>query len=250
MKIFILSALIGIFISSIGISKTVAQDAASILDKMDNIMFSPKDKQGKIKIVLTNKSGKEKIREAIMKQKGTDKKLFRYTLPESQAGIATLSLPDDIMWLYMPAFGKPKKISLLAKSQAFTGTDFSYEDMVTKPYSERYVPELKSTGQNAFVMELTPISQKSNYSKIVVSVDKSSFYPLKMEYFNKGDKKIKEAVYSYRKSGIYWYAEEVTMTDLKKNHSTRILMTDVKFDQGLTDDEFAVENLVPIEPGN
>ena len=60
---------------------------------MDNVIFAPKDRQGKITIILTDKTGKEKIREASMLQKGPDKKLYRYTKPESQAGIATLIAP-------------------------------------------------------------------------------------------------------------------------------------------------------------
>jgi outer membrane lipoprotein-sorting protein len=35
------------------------------------------------------------------------------------------------------------------------------------------------------------------------------------------------------------------MKDLEKNHSTRILISDVKFDQGLKDDIFLVEKLKP-----
>jgi outer membrane lipoprotein-sorting protein len=101
-----------------------AQDAKAILAAMDKIMFSAKDKTGKVTIVLTEKDGSEKVREAEMFQKGADKKLYRYTKPESQAGIATLSLPDGIMWMAMPAFEKPKRISMLSKSQSFTGTDF------------------------------------------------------------------------------------------------------------------------------
>jgi outer membrane lipoprotein-sorting protein len=227
--------------------KILAQDANTLLQNMDNIMFSPKDKQGTITIILIDKSGKEKVREAIMKQKGTDKKLFRYTQPESQAGIATLSLPDGIMWMYMPAFGKPKKISLLAKSQAFTGTDFSYEDMATEPYARRYTPVLIETHEAEYILELTPISEKSDYSKIIVTLDKTHYYPLLMEYFDRKGKKFKEATYIYHKIGPYWNAEEVEMTNLKKNHTTKIMLTDVKFDQGLTDEEFTVEAMVPEE---
>ncbi len=50
-----------------------------------------------------------------------------------------------------------------------------------------------------------------------------------------------------KKVGKYWNATEVVMKDLDKNHSTRILVTDVKFDQGLSDDIFMVENLKPAE---
>ena len=225
-----------------------SQDAYILIQKMDKLMQAPKDKEGNIKIILSNlKSGKIKEREAIMKQKGKDKKLYRYTLPESQAGIATLSLPDGVMWMYMPAFGKPKKISLLSKSQAFTGTDFSYEEMGSKSYSERYIASFLEEEENTYVLELVPKSDKSKYAKIIVHIDKTDNYPVLMEYFDKGNKKFKEATYKYKYSGQYWYAEEVVMTDLKKEHSTTIEMKNLKFDQGLSDDEFTVESLVPAE---
>jgi outer membrane lipoprotein-sorting protein len=225
----------------------MAQDAHDLLAKLDNVMFSPRDKQGRISIILIDKAGTEKVREAEMFQKGRYHKLYRYTKPESQAGIATLSLPDGVMWLYMPAFGSPKKISLLAKSQAFTGTDFSYEDMATEPYSERFFPRLAGTADDHYLLELTPRSDKSQYSKIIIRQHPEYFYPMHMEYFDKSGKKYKEASYRYEKTGGYWNAKEVVMTDLKKQHSTKILMNDVIFDQGLTDDIFTVENLKPSE---
>lgn len=228
-----------------GAMHATSQEAGAILENMDKIIFSPKDKQGKVTIILTDKAGKEKIREATMMQKGHDKKLYRYTKPESQAGIATLSLPDNVMWLYMPAFGKPKKISLLAKSQAFTGTDFSYEDMVTTPYSERYTPDLLETDKDVYVLQLIPKSAKSVYSKIIVRINTTFGYPVTMEFFNARGKKIKDASYRYEKIGKYWNAAEVIMKDLEKNHSTKILLSDVKFDQGLTDDLFEVGKLKP-----
>ena len=222
-----------------------AQDAKDIMKKVDNVLFAPSDKQAKVKIILENKSGKQKIREAEMKQKGLDKKLYRYTYPESEEGIATLSLPDGIMWLYMPAFGKPKKISLLAKSQAFTGTDFSYEDMTVNSYAKDYKPALIKTTGEAYVVELKPKSDKSNYSRLMMYVNKSEYLPIKIEYFDKRGRKAKEAAYKYEKAGKYWYAEEVVMTDLKKESTTTILMTEVIFDQKLPDEDFTVEKLVP-----
>ena len=223
----------------------VAQDAHDLLAKLDNIMFAPKDKQGTIEIVLLDKSIEESVREAEMFQKGRDKKLYRYTKPEKQAGIATLSLPDGVMWLYMPAFGSPKKITLLAKSQAFTGTDFSYEDMATEPFSERFFPRLLEDRPNEFLLELTPRNDRSNYSKIIVHQDKKNYFPIKMEYYDNSGKLFKEADYLYEKIGEYWNAKEVTMTNIKKEHSTRIKLSNVKFDQGLSDDIFTVENLAP-----
>ena len=228
-----------------GIMHASSQDASAILEKMDKIFYSPVDKQGKIAIILTDKTGKEKIREAEMFQKGRDRKLYRYTKPESQAGVATLSLPNDVMWLYMPAFEKPKKISNLAKKQSFTGTDFSYEDMATTPYSERFTPDSLETEQDLYVVRLLPKSDNSAYSKVIVRINKPYGYPVTMEFYNVRGKKIKEANYRYEKIGEYWNAADVVMKDLEKNHSTRILLSDIKFDQGLPDDIFTVEKLNP-----
>jgi outer membrane lipoprotein-sorting protein len=221
------------------------QDANAVLEKMDKIFYSPVDKQGKVAIILTDKTGKEKIREAQMYQKGRDKKLYKYTKPESQLGVATLSLPNDVMWLYMPAFEKPKKISMLAKKQSFTGTDFSYEDMATTLYADRFTPDSLQIEQDLYVLRLIPKSDNSAYSKVIVRINKTYGYPATMEFYNAKGKKIKESTYRYEKIGEYWNAAEVVMKDLEKNHSTKILLSDIKFDQGLSDDIFTVEKLKP-----
>jgi len=233
-----------IFFASISPAK--AQSAASILKSMDDLMSAPKDKQAVVKMVLTDKSGKEKVREAIMKQKGQYKKIYRYTKPEKQVGTATLSLPDDIIWLYMPALNKAIKVTLLSKSQAFTGTDFSYEDMSGSSYGERFTPSvLTSPDPKMYQLELMPKSMKSTYSKIIVFLDKTHFYPIRMEYFDENKVYFKYADYKYKKKGNYWYAEEVFMMNLNKEHSTKIILTDIQFDQGISDEEFTVENLKP-----
>lgn len=222
-----------------------AQNAETLLQNMDNLMSAPKDRVAIVEMTITNKYEDEKVHEAVLKQKGTDRKMYRYTKPEKKAGIATLSLPGDIMWLYMPSFGKPIKISLLSKSQAFTGTDFSYEDMSGATYSERYIPKLlKSDTPNTYMLELTPKTNNTTYSKIVISIDKTYNYPVKMAFFDKDKAYEKLATYKYVKKGNYWYAQEVLMEDLQKNHSTKIKMKDIKFDQGLKDEEFEVEKLM------
>lgn len=221
-----------------------AQDANSILKKMDDVMFSAKDMTGKQKIILIDKTGKEEPREATMQQKGTDKRMFRFTSPASQAGIAVLSLPDDVMYLYLPAFGKERRIATSAKNQNFAGTDFSYDDMESKSYSDNYTPKLLKTEGDAYVLELIPKSQKSSYSKIVVKVHKTNFYPIDVEYYDKGNTKIKAAKYTFKKIGKYWNASEIEMTDIKKAHKTKIQMVDVRYDTGLTDDNFSVRKLI------
>jgi outer membrane lipoprotein-sorting protein len=210
---------------------------------MDDVMYSPKDMTGKNKIILIDKNGKEEIREATVQQKGNDKRMFRFTSPASQAGISVLSLPNDVMYLYLPAFGKERRIASSAKNQNFAGTDFSYDDMESVLFSVKYTPKLVRNEANVYVLELTPIGGKSDYSKVMVHVNKTDYYPELMEYYDKGNTKVKEAKYTFKKIGNYWNAEEIEMTDLKKNHKTKMQMSDVKYDTGLSDDEFTVRKL-------
>jgi len=64
-----------------------------------------------------------------------------------------------------------------------------------------------------------------------------------MEYYDKSNTKVKEAKYTFKKVGNYWNPAEIEMTDLKKNHKTKMQMSDVKYDTGLTDDDFTVRKL-------
>ena len=220
-----------------------AQNAIDIMKKMDEVLFSAKDMTSKTKIVLIDKANNEKIREATMMQKGTDKRITRFTAPASQAGIAVLSLPDDVMYLYMPAFGKERRIAAHVKNQKFAGTDFSYDDMEAIAYVDKYTGTLIKTDNNSYVLDLVPKSGKSEYSKVIMKVNKTDYYPTFIEYYDKGNKKIKEASYTFKKIGPYWNSEIVVMTDLKKNHKTRMELYDVKYDQNLSDDKFTVRKL-------
>jgi len=243
MKSRIQTAVMTAIIVAGGIFSANAQDASTILKKMDDVMYSPKDMTGKNKIILIDKNGKEEIREASVQQKGNDKRIFRFTSPASQAGISVLSLPDDVMYLYLPAFGKERRIATSAKNQNFAGTDFSYDDMESVLFSVKYTPKLVKTESNVYVLELTPIGGKSDYSKVMVQVNETDYYPELMEYYDKGNTKVKEAKYIFKKIGNYWNVAEIEMSDLKKNHKTKMQMSDVKYDTGLTDDDFTIRKL-------
>lgn len=220
------------------------QDAQKILIQMDELMGAPQDRVATIEMTLTNRNEVEKVSEAILKQIGSEYRIYRYTKPEKKAGIATLTLPDGKMWLYMPSFNKVIKITLLSKSQAFTGTDFSYEDMSGIPYNVRYSATLENaTRADEYLLSLSPKIDKTEYSKILIAIDKTHGFPKQMAFFDKQEALIKKAVYTYVKKGKYWYADEVLMTDLRKEHSTNIKIKEIVFDTGLKTEDFTVEAL-------
>jgi len=231
-------------IASLFAQVSVAQNAAQILKNVDNLMFASKDEVAHAKITLTDKRGNKRVREADIKRKGIDRMLFRFTAPSSQAGIAFLNLPNDIMYLYMPAFGKERRIASKVKSQKFAGTDYSYEDMESKTLTERYTPKYLRTEGTNYVLELTPkANYHSQYSKIILYANKTNYYPAKQEYYDRSGKLVKTGTSNFEKLGKYWHARKVTLKDLKTNHTTILESTNVKYDQGLSDGIFSVRTL-------
>ncbi|NIM57731.1 MAG: outer membrane lipoprotein-sorting protein, partial [Candidatus Aminicenantes bacterium] len=82
-------------------------------------------------MVLIDKNGKEKDRDAVMLQKGSEKRMIKFLSPADQKGIAFLDLPNDMMYLYLPAFKKVRRIAAHIKNQKFAGTDMTYDDLGT-----------------------------------------------------------------------------------------------------------------------
>ncbi len=225
-----------------------AQNANAILHKMDMQYATIKDKEADVVMeMINNKTGKVKTRKAVLKQKRPYKTLFRFTYPPSQAGIGTLSLPGNIVYLYMPAFGKPKKISNMANSGTFSRSDFTAEDMGPRNWAKNYSATILSTNDTAYVLNLIPKAKNNPYSKLVVTVNKHHFFPLRIVYYNAQGNILKEADYQYEKNGNLWDARVASMTNYMKEHTTRIINSKVKLNQGLTDKDFTVEKLVPPE---
>ncbi len=225
----------------------LAQNPGDILRKMDEQYATIKDKEANVVMeMINNKTGKVKIRKALLKQKRPFKTLFLFTYPPSQAGIGTLSLPGGIVYLYMPAFGKPKKISNLANSGSFSQSDFSTKDMGPRNWAKNYTATILHTNDTAFILKLVPKSQNESYSKLVVTVNKKYYFPERILYYNFQGNISREANYQYERIGNLWTARVASMTDFRKGHTTKIINSHIKLNQGLKDDDFTVKQLVLI----
>lgn len=214
--------------------------ASETLKLIDDVINAPKDQDSKVKLILVDKDGKEEVRETSMFQKGSDKRMVKFLSPASQRGIAFLSLPDDIMYLYLPAFKKVRRIASHVKNTKFAGTDFTYEDMEAKRYSEKYIPELLKKEENYYILQLKPKEGvKTDYSKLIMWVRVDNFYPTKIEHYDRGNKLYKVMIREkIEKVGEYWTSKESEMEDLKAEHKTKMIIVDVKFDSGLADEIF------------
>ncbi|MCD6544902.1 MAG: outer membrane lipoprotein-sorting protein, partial [Flavobacteriaceae bacterium] len=170
-----------------------SEDAKTILSKVDKTIFAIKDKTSTVEMQMMNlKTDSKKIKKAILYQKDLDKKLFRYTYPKSDNGIASLTLSDAV-YLYLPMFKKPKKITNLAEGNKFNKSDFSLEDRDDKTYTERFTPSLMKSDADSYVLNLIPKKTDGSYSRLVATINKKYYYPEKIEYYDQDHKKLKIA---------------------------------------------------------
>ena len=248
------------FVYQAGILHAEELTALQILTKADSVANAPVDQEITLEMILINKAGNEKRREARMWQIGNERRMIKFISPADQRGIGFLDLPDDVMYLYLPAFKKIRRIASHVKNESFAGTDFTYDDMASINYADEYDPELIGSRTEKrlvliqdeqeekwvdeeldhYLLELTPKEGvKKDYSKLVMCIGKDNFYPVRIEHYSKDGKlwKVMERR-KIEKKGGYWMAKETEMSDLKKEHKTRMVIIDIKFDQGLQDDLF------------
>lgn len=235
-----------VFMLGTGLKNAEAQDAADILLKVDNVLNAPLDQEISTQITITTKTGNQSVRTMTMLQKGSDKRLVKFLSPADQKGIGFLSLPNDNLTLYLPAFGKTRKIASSVKNTKFAGTDFSFEDMEAKKYSNKWTPKLISSANSQYVLELKPKPGVStDYSKLMMTVRSSDYYPLKIEHYDKSGKLYKVLTDgNIVKVGKYNIAKELVMEDKRTGGKTKMLITSVKFDTGLSDDKFTERELI------
>ena len=220
--------------------------ALEILKKSDEVGTAPKDQHQLSTMILIDKDGDTKERETEMFERGKeDMRLVRFLSPADQKGISFLSLPDDKMYVYFPAFRKIRTIASHVKNENFAGTDFSYDDISSTGFAPDYDPELLETTDEFYLLKLIPKPEaEKDYSNLHLWVRKDNFYPVKTEYYDKGGNlwKVMERR-KIEKNGNYWIAMEMEMKDLKKDHSTRSVIDTVELDTGLPDEIFTKRNL-------
>ena len=211
-----------------------------ILERVDAVVNAPKDQTQEMELQLIDKNGSERMRSLKMWQKGDDMRTVKFLEPADVRNIGFLSLPDDVMYLYLPAFKKVRRIAAHVKSQQFAGTDFTYDDMGTIEYADDYDARLVEESEEMYVLELKPKEgAEKDYRRLKMWVQKGSFYPTRTEYYDRGNNlwKIMERRKVSQIEG-YWTASEIEMQDLKIEHRTIMRLSKITFDTGLSDDMF------------
>ena len=127
------------------------------------------------------------------------------------------------------------------KNSSFAGTDFTYEDLEAARWSDKWDAKITGQEEGTTILELTlRPGSGSGYSRLVVHVLSDSFYPVRVEHFDRGGQLAKVLVREeLRQVKGYWISMLTRMEDVKTGHVTEMAVSDVQLDTGIGDEKFS-----------
>ena len=123
-----------------------AQDAQEIMKKSHMAYYyAGDDGIAKVHMQIVDKKGRERVRDFVMlrldKEDGGDQYYYTYFTKPSDVSRLTFMVhkhadANDSRWIYVPSVDLVKQISADDKNSSFVGSDFTYEDVSGRHWTE------------------------------------------------------------------------------------------------------------------
>lgn len=234
-----------------------AESAEEIMSK-NFLVTKVTDSESQSTWILTNKSGKERVRQTFgttkLKKNGIDNmRMTRFLEPTDVRGMVSLlieqSEKDDDIWLYLPSLKKVRRLVSSNKRDSFVGTDFSYGDVIghkVEDWSHNITGQEEVDGFMCHIIESTPVdktvARNSGYSKRITWVQKDTYVMRKAEMFNLSGSLYKQMSFSgielVEPSKNRWTARELRARNVISGHSTYIKVDKLDVNVGVKNSYF------------
>lgn len=251
LAIALLGGFLGFLIAPPKDSLAQELSAKQIVQRMTSISDRAKDSSIQAQMILIDAEGSKierKVDSYRMTLEGGSKSLIVFREPADVKGTALLVWSyegkDDEQWLYLPAYGRVRRITTSGKGESFVGSDFSFSDLEERDVEEfehQRGPDAQVLGHDCYTIESFPKDKDYPYGKIRYAIDKKTFLPVKIELFKTKDAPKPFKVGTCRDfrtiDGIptIFFME---MANLETNHKTQLILRDVRYNVGLKEDLF------------
>lgn len=224
----------------------LADDAGDkLLAQIDSAMNKAKTHQFEYEITNQEPGKAEKKLGMNVWIKG-EKRLSEFTAPADMKGTKVLVVSSKEMYVYLPQFGKVRKLASHVTEQNFLGMAFSQDDFATQSYSKSYTATISSSTDKTDKLTLTPKSGVTTpYGKIEMIVSKDNKLPTELKYYSADGKHQKtETRTGYTCEQSVCTPKELKMTDHTKNgHWTKFVRKSWKVNETLADELFTKRSL-------
>jgi hypothetical protein len=222
-------------------------DVQKIVEKGNLVAYyQGKDGSAKVNMTITDKEGRQRKREFNILRKDADagdQMYYVYFLEPADVRRMVFMVhkhvaegKDDDRWLYLPSLDLVKRIAATDKRTSFVGSDYLYEDVSGRSLTE---DEHKLTGTDDAFYTIENIPRKPDtveFSKFIVKIDKKTFMPTKMDFFDKQGLLYRQIeVMDVQDIQGYPTAVKSVVKDLNSGSTTEMVFSNVKYDVGLGD---------------
>ena len=227
-----------------------AVDVSGIVAKANHSSYyQGADGRAHVKMEITDKQGRKRSRELVILRKDVgeddkEQKFYVYFTRPADVNKTVFMVwkhvgADDDRWMYLPALDLVRRIAASDERTSFVGSDFFYED-ISGRNPEEDTHELLETTDNYYVLKSTPKDRNAvEFSYFKSYIHKTSFIPVKVEYYDKNDKKYREGTAEKVETvGKYPTVTQGSMKDLRSGSVTNLIYSNVDYDIGLPDDIF------------
>lgn len=229
------------------LSSVFAQDANTILKKIDNNMISNTQVVESEMVIHGRRSSRTIVSKGYTE--GTEKSFTEYLAPAREKGTKMLKLKDRL-WIYSPSTDRTIQLSGHMLRQSVMGSDLSYEDMMedrrmTDMYNAKISGKEVVDGRETLILVLTAKVDDAAYYGRKIWVDIERFIPLKEELFAKSGQLLKRTTMSnISKTDGRWYPRRINYKDmLKKGKGTDFIIKTIEFNPEIPDYIFSKASL-------
>jgi outer membrane lipoprotein-sorting protein len=229
-------------------SAAVAQDAAEIIDRMEEVM---RGESSEAEMTMTIERPRYE-REVSMKAwaLGNDYSLILVTAPARDQGTTFLKRRNEI-WNYVPNIDRTIKMPPSMMSQSWMGSDFTNDDLVRESstiddYEHRILEEVEIDGREAWVLELIPKPDTAIvWGKVLMWVDKEHYIQLKVENYDQRDELANTIEFSEigEMGGRVFPAKMTLIPADKPDQRTVMEYKSLEFDVDLSESFFTQQNM-------
>ena len=222
-----------------------ADPGADWLHRIDAAANRSKDAHLVLEVSVTDRTGAVNARTLEIWQKGADRRLVRFVAPPRLAGTGLLVPDGDTVYLYLPAYGRARRVVGEQRGDAFMGTDFSLEDLSRLEWSDEYTAAVEADEGDLVRLKLEPLLSSSHRdSAIRLWVRESDDIVARVEHLDaSGAVRRRLLLDDIRPESGRPMAHHVVVEDLTLSRRTEATVTTVELDRGLTDDRFTLTEL-------
>lgn len=221
-----------------------ALDGREILKLVDENL-QPESYEMYRKLINIEPDGSKKEFVLYSVKKGQDQMVALFLSPASEKGRSTLRLGEN-MWLYIPAVGKPIRITSL---QSVVGGVFNNSDILRLDYSAEYDAENVIEEGGKYTLELKAKTNAIAYDRLKMVVDKKAMVPTTIECYAASGMLIKTLYYKEPKDfgdGLRRPSVLETDSPLYKGYKSVMVYAKIK-KKDLADEVFSLNYLPRVD---